>query len=228
MNKLDHLQTIGVGDGHANKPPSSEPVTEVMHDPGFDAEQLPELWQQITGPHGIVGIGHLARWRLGVEAMYRRCGTFPQYAKIAAVLAGLPPLAWHNPKTEPRLGDMLGRATPEQLLQALIFENQWPRGSWRASELILTEAAVEQLTGPVVEQLPWHRWILVWGSYPPVDSGDIALLSHISEHIQKHLLGGDKHTWEMFLEIVEEGTPIGETAELVVAINQQHRPSLSV
>ena len=219
-----------------------ETITETMQHPAFTPEQLPELWQQIETDRqqGIVPDNTRNRWNNGIEAMYRRCETYPQHAKLAVVLSGLPPVTWHNPLPVLHQGhNLLEQATPEQLLQALKHEQTHPEGWWTASNHILTRATTEQLTGPVIEQLQWEDGILDWATTPKntaathnpardparplarIQQRETALRSrcrHIVEHIQQHLLAEDSNAWNIFLGIVEPETIIGDTAELAHAI----------
>ena len=162
--------------------------------------------------------------------MYLRCGTYPQHKNVTAVLSEMPWDAWRYTETiDTQAADLARQATPEQLIQAMALDKQRPDGWWDAIGHVLSWATAEQLTVPVIEQLRWDDelyYVPMLGTPGNEDclyeDGD-PRWRHIVEHIQQRLLGGDKHAWEMFLGIVEEGTPIGEAAELANAVEHQHR-----
>ena len=205
-------------------------ITETMNDPSFTPEQLPALWQQLeetfTGTE-LFGQSRLC-WDAGIETMYRRCETYPQHAAIAAILAGLAPRAWHETGWTVAQGDDLAeRATPEQLLETLTNEQNLSKRWWNASNHITASATVEQLTGPVIEQLPWnHRYLdNKTADKPGIMDYDFEAVrdrrrKHIVEHVQQQLLHGNKHAWETFLGIADNETIIGDTARLAHAIEQ--------
>ena len=205
-------------------------ITEHMQRPWFTPEQLPLLWLQITPTGGTAVDEHRRdRWLKGAAVLYRRCETYPQHTKLAVVLTGLPPAAWYNLSwVGQQADDLLMRATPEQLRQALEHEQQQPCGSWMVASQIMTQAAVEQLTGPVIEQLPWNSQVMAWAAALEAGTPDPGYRArHIVEHIQQRLLGGDMNAWTVFLGIIDEGAPIGEPAELAVAVARQKRPFLN-
>ena len=210
-------------------------LTETMEHPEFTAEQLPELWHQTVGQHdtepGETPLDRLRRdrWKQGIDAMYRRCATYPQYAQLAVILSAMPNSAWRDTgRIIHQSDELLEQATPTQLRQALIYEQQHPEGWWRASDHILASATVEQITGPVVEQLTWHDWFRIYATTPGIRDIDPAFedskwrrVRHIVTHIQQQLCGGNDNTWAVFLGIVDRGTVIGETAELANTVEQQ-------
>ena len=216
-----------------------EVITETMNRPEFGAEQLAELWQQVIGPDGEppanspVSRDRISCWAEGIGVLYRRCETYPEHAKIAVILSGIPYRAWHETGwIVAQARNLLKQATPEQLRQALVHEQQHPGGWWTANGDILAEATVEQLTGPVIEQLGWQDWFrIVYATNPghqhyALDDAKNRRARHIVEHIQQELLEGDKSAWTVFLGIVELGTGIGPAIELANAIEQEHRPCL--
>ena len=210
---------------------SPEKITETMADPAFTPEQLPGLWQQIVEPDKSPYCPD--GWESGIEAMYRRCETYSQYAILTIVLSEIPFMAWHQTDLIiDQADDLRRRATPEQLLQALVFEQQHRGHWWTASDHILDDATAEQLSGPVIEQIPWYDEFAERGTLPEdeIPEDDVighARCRHIVEHIQKRLLGGDSNAWTVFCGIADNGTVIGETAELAATIEQQNRPSRS-
>ena len=229
MNKQDQ------GRGSAGDGMSPEKITEIMADPAFTAEQLPGLWQQIADPYTLAGSSagssadYWDSWRAGVEAMYRRCETYPQHTKIGDILCELPSNARHRPGWAAALADeLLGRATPDQLLQALEHEQQHPMGWWPVSHLIMMQATAEQLTGPVIEQLRWNTYLVDWaaGTETPTDAG-LGRCRHILDYVQQRLLAGSEGAWAVFLGIAESGTLIGEAVELANAIEHKNSPHLN-
>ena len=208
-------------------------MTETMEHPEFNTEQLPELWQQSMG-HGVTGTStYYEFWKDGIEALYRRCETYPQHAQLARTLSGMSDAAWCDTgKIAAQADDLAHQATPTEIQQALVHERQHPESWWKASDHILTWATDEQLTGEVIEQLPWNNHLLDYATTaeqlvatdPAFEQVRSRRRQHIVEHIQQQLLGGNKNAWVIFRGIVEPGHNIGETAELAVAIEQQRRP----
>ena len=238
MNKQNEEETYsGDGDADVDAGPldgeqtkhglTLQTIYETMKHPEFAAEQLPELWQQVADPGGTP-LTRLRRdrWQHGIEAMYLRCETYPQHTKLAGVLNGLPPDAWHTTgwiMTQGR--DLLQQATNGQLLHALAQEQQNPPEQQIASYHILMRAGVEQLTRQIVEQLTWrHSEPAAWAAM--VENGpDDDRRRHIAETIQQQLLEDNDNAWPVFLGIIEPGHTIGDTAALAAAIEQQHHPS---
>ena len=195
-------------------------ITETMEHPEFTPEQLPALWQQAIEPGDMLA-ERVGAWKHGIETMYRRCETYPQYTKIAVILAGIPRGAWHDTGWDvAQAHNLLRRATPEQLQQALEHEQQHPEEQWSVSNHILTWANIEQLTGQVIKQLEWNSGITAWATTPEDGTTGHDRWRHISEHIQQQLLGGNKNAWTVFHGIVGPGTRIGAAAELANAIEQ--------
>ena len=209
-------------------------ITETREHPEFTPEQLPALWQQAAEPGGTP-INRLRRdrWMHGIDAMYRRCETYPQHAKLAAILSGMPNSAWHETGwIVTQADDLAHQATPAQLQQALAHEQQHPEEWWLASDHVFACATVEQLTGQVIEQLAWQDWFLTYATTPGLRTMDYDLegarsrrTRHVVEHIQQRLLEGNNNAWTVFLGIVGRGTVIGTAIELANAIEQQNRPS---
>lgn len=203
-------------------------IAETIENPETAAEKLPEIWRQATDPGGTWQTQLLREqaWNDAVETMFRNAETFPQHAKLAVALAGTPPCVWQATGwiiTQAR--ELLRQATPEQLLQALEYEQQHPQGWWQVRDHVLTWATLEQLTGPVIAQFEWNSNIVAWGTGPEMENSSFrARWQHISETIQQELLNGDTNAWAVFLGIVVPGNNIGDTAALAVAIEQQHRP----
>ena len=203
-------------------------ITDAMEHPEFDAEQLPALWQQAMEPDDIVfeQVGAwnawLGVWNDRIEAMYRRCATYPQHTKISVVLSGMPPNTWHDTGWDAaQAHDLLRQATPAQLRQALEYERQHPKAQWSTSAHIMTWADIEQLTGQIIEQLEWNSVIATRATTPGDEHRRFDRWCHISEHIQQQLLGGDNNAWTVFHGIVEPGTRIGDAVELANTIEQQ-------
>ena len=213
MNKQEqNLGSAGAG-------LSTEMITETIAELSFTPEQLPGLWLQIIGPyHGRLPEGQRTALILGLGALYRRCDTYPQHVHITAVLAGMPSFGWDE---HLRVSHLFQRATPTQLLQALACEQQVRGVRCLVFNHILSWASLKQLTGPVIEQLPWNSQVMAWASGPTA----LGLrCRHIVEHIQQHLLGGNANAWTVFCGIAETGTLIGEAAVLAAAIEQPSRP----
>ena len=223
MTKPEQHQDDGRGDSAAPAETglTVEAITETMKDPAFTPEQLSGLWQRIEAKirAGSDDVECWIQWDAGIEAMYRRCGTYLQHATLAVALSEMPKDAWHETSRIIHQGkDLVEQATPEQLRQALEHEQQRPGKQRTASSYILSAATVDQLTGPVIEQLPWDDLMLIGGrSHSALR--DLARSRHIVEHVQQQLLGGN-NAWTVFLGIVEPGMLIGEAAELANIIEQ--------
>ena len=200
-----------------------ETVTETMTKPEFVAEQLPELWQQ-TGPFVVPEADEWAdAWDAGVDAMFRRCETYPEHAKIRVVLYGMEDDAWYYRTDIADHGDdMLQEADTEQLLQALAHEQQHTPHGGPITDQILMRGTVEHLTGPVIEQLRWVNHF--FGGEVELWDDEEVLRRHIIEHVQQHLLGGNKHAWTVFFGIISEDMLIGGAAKIAHAIETQHQP----
>ena len=207
-------------------------ITETMQHPEFGAEQLPELWQNAVEPYVTYSNWldeRVEAWDAGLAAMFERCETYPQHAKIRAVLAGMPDEAWYYSTGNTNRGDiMLQQASTEQLLEALTYEQQHmntqrhPTPYRAVTEQILLWAAADQLAEPVIDQLAWVDHFL--GGETALPDGGKNRRRRIIGHTQQNLLEGNNHAWTVFLGIVEYGAVIGETAELALAIEHQHRP----
>ena len=205
-----------------------ETIRDMMNRAEYDAEQLPALWQQVTELDDGSGTREQA-WRLGIAAMYRRCETYPQHAKLTAALSGVPAWARHYTiKAARQAHHLLRQAAPTELQQALIYGQQHSESWWQhTSSQILEWAAIEQLTGQILKQAVWNGWLTSWAA-PPRSSRPHGQYRHrwrhIRETIQQELLDGNSNAWNMFLGIIEPGHSIGETAELAKTIEQQNRP----
>ena len=229
MHNLETQDTGGDARNHTTRSMTLRAITETMEQPGCMSEQLPTLWQRAIEP-GNSPSGRAKAWTRGVGAMYRRCETYPQHAKLATVLAGLPPGAQHDDGWFAAQGDdLLRQATPAQIQQALEHDQPPKHGGWQVCDHVMMRATIEQLTGPVISQLRWQDWFLTG---PPAmmfqqnyDSCANQRARHVREHIQQKLLNSSKNAWTVFYGIVEPGNRIGETAVLAVAIEQQHRPN---
>ena len=226
MNKLNQNRG-SAGDGM-----SPETITETMTGPGFTPEHLPELWRHVAAPDTkAVYRDRLTRWKGAVEVLFRRCETYPQSAKLSTVLGVLPYAATSAASRAPNINiKLVQQATPELLLQALACERLHPGSRWSATDHILSWVDIGQLTGPVIEQLPWRNHILLPVTSPT--NGAYAYENvrgskrqHVVEHIKQQMLGGGSNAWIVFQGIVEHGTVIGEAAALAVAIEHQNRPS---
>ena len=203
-------------------------AAETTTQPGFGPEQLPDFWQRIAGTSG-----HKQLWRATVEALYERCETYPQYAALAATLSRMPDDAWYRGDQESVFGGpLVQQATPEQLIEALKHEHR--SKMWKTTHHVLLHANDKQLTGPVIEQLEWDDWFHNVATGQNVDGTDYGYLGKIDwerrvgrivEHIQQRLLRGNQDAWDIFCGVAGPGNPIGETAELALAIEQQNRPS---
>ena len=209
---------------------TAQAIYDNMNRTEFTPEQLPELWQQIT-EDGDIPADRARAWNNGVEAMYRRCETYPQHVKLARTLSGMQYSAWHTPSWDTQqAAELLRRATTAQIQQTLTYEQHHPSGWWSVSKHLLAWSTVGQLTGRIIEQLDWDSRTAAWAATaawatPRTDGGaDRDRWWHIRGHIQQQLLEGDKHAWDVFLGIIEPGHSIGETAELAKAIEQQTRP----
>ena len=230
MNKPE--QDAGVGDDNqANLDTWLQTITETMQNPGFDPEQLPELWQQLTGPDETLQNHQLYEWWAGIYAMYQRCETYTQHSNLAVILSGMPNSAWHYPDwAVNQEQDLFRRATQKQIRQALEYEQQHPGSWWSVGDDVLEWATVEQLTGHVIEQLEWHDWLHDYATDPEQHQAQTTNTGlspsrrrHIVEHVQQQLLKGSDTAWHAFLGLADDGTLIGDTAELVLTI-EQRRP----
>ena len=204
MNKQEnHLDDAG----RTNTDLWLDAITETMAEPGFTPEQLPGLWQRAE-PYTLAGTSagssadYWDSWRAGVEAMYRRCETYPQVAKLTGVLSGMPRAARHHTDWIRNQTDLLVRcATPEQLRQALAYEHQnHPTAPWPIQNHILHQTCAEQLTGPVIEQLHWEARFLVG---VPGDRRWRRNVGHVLGLVQQQLLAGDSNAWDVFCGIAE-------------------------
>ena len=197
-------------------------IWETMKRPECTAEQLPALWQQVMEPGETrLNCDRLDQWLRGIGAMYRRCETYPQHAKIAVVVSGMPNSAWRSDDwIMAQARNLLKQATPEQLQQALACGQQHPTGWWQPSDHILTWAAIEQLTGQILEQIDWNSGMAAEVTTPGDETTGHDRWRHIVEQIQQQLLDGDKNSWTVFHGIVEPGNNIGDSAELAKAIEQ--------
>ena len=199
-----------------------------MADPTFDAEQLAELWARITETgKKMIDSAALRSWNNGIDAMFQRCETYPQYTHLAVTVNRLPYNGWYEtPGESARNNKLLEHATPEQILQALAYEQETPESRWNVTAHVLTHATAEQLTGPVIEQLPWDDRFHDLTTKPDARAVDgDQLRHHAIEHVQQTMLAGDKNAWDMFCGIAAPGTLIGETAEPANAIEQQTGPA---
>ena len=226
--------------------PRLETITATMEDSAFTAEQLPGLWQQIEAA-GLAGGEPVTRalsmddvvwqqieaanradadptrsvWRKGIEAMYRRCDTYPQHTQLAITLAAMPADAWHTPgRAVNHAINLLKQATPEQLIQALEHERQHPDAWWTVHSHLLIQwhVTAEQLTGPVIEQLLWSDRLHEYATTAEPPNTERDAWRRIIEHIQQQLLGGNENAWDVFLDIADPGTPIGDIAAVAAAI----------
>ena len=232
MNKPEQNQNADSGDGCQAEPRlTAKALTKTMGHPSFTAEQLPKLWQQITNADGRLP-REGSRWRSwgdGIEALYSRCETYPQYAAIAGVLSWMPDSAWcETVAVLNQARELLEQATPEQLQQALAHNQEDPGTWWLIYDDVLRYATVEQLTGAVIEQLPWDNRMADWAIIQEAKTTEHdRRRRHIVDQIQQRLLGGNKNAWTVFLGIVETGNRIGETSELAAAVANQttNRPA---
>ena len=223
------------GDNQAKPCLALQKITETMENPGFDPEQLPELWKQLIGPYTPQNHQLYEQWWSGINAMFKRCETYPQYSNLAVILSEMPDSAWHYPDwAVNQAQDLFHQATPEQIRQALKYEQQHPGSWWSVDDDVLEWATVEQLTGHVIEQLTWHDWLHDYATDPEQHQAQttntgLSPMSpsrrrHIVEHVHHQLLGGDDNAWHAFLGLADDGTLIGDTAELVLTI-EQSRPA---
>ena len=230
-------QTVDGSADQAKPEMTLKAIAETMTDPEFVAEQLPGLWQQITETGGApLNSLRQNQWKRGIETMFRRCSTYPQHTKLTAAVFELPPVAWYDAdRAAARGNDLLEKAEPAQIREALTWEQQRPDGRQRASNHIVTWATIEQLTGPVIERLGWQERYLDYATtaeqYQALKPGSTdPRIRHVVEHIQQELLGGNETAWTVFHGIIEPGDIIGGVAELANAIaqtngtKQQQRP----
>ena len=207
---------------------SPEKLIETMTDSGFTPEQLPALWQHYADQDLIpMSRARHDSWHDVIDNVYRRCETYPQHVEIAVVLSELPHSAWRRAGwLGDQINDLLKQAAPEQIQQALRHEQHHPAGWWAASPHILQRATVDQLTGPVIDQLQWEARIALCADDLPDLTMEQRRRRHIVNHIQQRLLGSDSEgAWAVFCGIANDGTRIGDIAELANAIEQQNRPS---
>ena len=235
MNKQnEENNSIGAAGSAAQKQKKPgmtlQTITEALEHPELSAEQLPELWRQAMEPGDMLDERTKA-WNYGIETVYRRCETYPQHTKLAVIVSGMPQSAWRDSGWVIARGNaLLRQATPTQLQQALICEQQHPEGWWWASDHILAFAAVEQITEAVIEQLAWRDWLLTYTADTPQtmhydsEKARQRRARHIVGCVQQRLHGGNDNAWAVFLGIVEHGTVIGPTIELANAVAQQNGP----
>ena len=227
MNKQDEAGN-GSDDGQTKTAMTAQAITDIMKHPEFGPGQLPGLWQLIKGPDGTPQ--HLRdRWDDGIAKMLRRCDTFAQLAETATILSGLTVYAWDtSASVRTRTKTLLEQATHEQLLQALAFQQQHPKNWWRASDQIMRWSTVEQLTGPVIEQLPWDAMCHDYATNPGHRAGyESAIESKMKQqtyrvvkHVEQQLGEGN---WTVFAGIVEPGIIIGHAIALATTIEQNKR-----
>ena len=231
MNKQDQQDVNANSDTGGGQPDTDkrrDTITETAEHPAFTAEQLPALWQQLTEETDATE--RLKAWDRHIDAMYRRCETWPQYAEILVVLAALPLSAWYYTIQIADIGDdLIQQASTEQLQQSLMFEQQHSR-EWRpASRRILSWAGTEQLVGSVITQLAWDNETASAGPIPEYvavgEDDPYHQRRYIVEHIQQEMLDGNDSYWTVFLGIVEPKNRIGGIVELALAIEQQRYPN---
>ena len=201
-------------------------ITDTMENPAFEAEHLPELRQQATGPDRAALTSERRDLRRhGNETMYKRCETYPQHAKLMVVLAGMLPGAWYDAGLlATQAHDLLKQATPEQIREALRHEQQHhPTRQGPVNNHVLTWAGIDQLTGPVIEQLSRNSGMATRATRPSDGTDAVHPVQRINEQIQNQLLDGDNDTGVVFLGIVEPGTRIGAAVELAKTIEPQNR-----
>ena len=228
MNKPEQKTATATTTANVAKPSLTlQEITETMENPGFDPEQLLELWKQLTGPDGkLLNSDRQNRWHNGIGAMYKRCTTYPQHTKLAGILNRLPPDAWYiTGGIMTQAQRLLRRATPAQLLQALNYEQRHHPRRLAVSNQIITCADLIQLTKQIVGQLEWDSRIVAWATWPNHDTSDHDRWRRVSETIQQELLEGDTNAWHVFLGIAESGNTIGDIAELAKTIEHQNRPT---
>ena len=244
MNKQDQQDVNANSDTGGGQPDTDkrrDMITAAMENEGLGPEQLPALWQQLTEETGATELLNvwdrhtgatelLNAWDRHIDAMYRRCDTWPQYAEILVVLAELPLSAWYYTTQIADHGDdLIRQASTEQLQQSLMFEQQHSR-EWReVSKRILSWASTEQLVGPVITQLAWDNETASAGPIPEyvavAEDDYYYRRRYIVEHIQQEMLDGNDSYWSVFLGIVEPKNRIGDIVELALAIEQQRRPN---
>ena len=152
--------------------------------------------------------------------MYRRCETYPQYAKTAIALTAMPGDAWYPPEwATTQAKKLLNQATPEQLLQFLKHAQQHPDEWWTVQDHLLIQRQV------TADQLLWSDTLSEYVTLgyattaKPTSAGRDAYRCSI-EHIRQHLLGGDVNAWDVFLGIAGPGTLIGGIAAVAAAIER--------
>ena len=224
--KLQQKPDSGI---HAKLDEWLQTIAETIQDPEATAELLPELWQH--GEDDDTDLTPLTqiiedRWNGLLETMLLNAETWPQYAKLAGPLSGIPGNGWAAASWE-HGRDLLKQATTEQLQQALQHEQRYPKNQqwWQASDNIKGWTAIEQLTAPVVGQLPWDNRIDDMADTP--NDGTVAhdRWRHINTTIRQGLLDGNDNAWTIFQGIVEPDDTIGAVAELAKAVEHQNRPS---
>ena len=221
-----------------------------MEHHGFDVEQLPEIWQQVNEERRIrnglyesstawnAQLAALRLWDEQVEYLLLRCETYTQYSQLTAILADLPENKRFRTDTHGKA--LVPQATAEQIAVALKNVRQRPEALATMQTLIMEHAVTVQITGPVVQRMAWDGLLPVAavcstrprhkpGNYEAASNYEQTLRAnylqarHVIEIIQNELLGKNSQTWNAFLETVNNGDNIGDTAELAVTIEQQHR-----
>ena len=195
---------------------TAQTIVETVEHPEFRETDLEKLRQQIIADGNWLD----KDWNNGTAVLYLRCETYPQCTKLTAAL--------HN-KGIKHPGEYFGTeqtkatlatATPEQLVQALKQEQQHPGGRAPTDD-ILRYATVEQLTGPVIEQLEWGPR-LAWVAAVDTDANgpEKHRQWHVIDHIRQHLLDGDETAWAAYQQIAVTGHRIGDTVLLVNTVTQ--------
>ena len=214
------------GAGPAETRPTAEKTVDTTEQTSIRTNQLPELWDQTTGPDGsTLNDSHQNRWNDKIETMFQRCETWPQYAELAGTVAGMPRGAWGDwHQRQNQAIELLQQATPGQLIESLQAGQPHPlTGWWSTSMQILTYANYDQLTAVIIEQLPWNHTV-AWAATQMEGTEEREQLRHVVDVIQQTLLENNEHAWEMFLGIVETGYSIGDVCQIVIATENQNRP----
>ena len=238
MNKQKLQQKPDSGDatqgtGQAETVLTTHAIRRAMREPEFTAAQLPGLWQQALEPDKQRQATNQQRltkeragaWLEGINTMFKRCETYPQYTELTGVLDEMPTSAWRDKlRTGTQGRGLLLQATTAQLQQALDHDRQQhPKRRHTASNDILAWAHIEQLTGPIIEQLNWNGGIISWATIPDAGCTVRGRMRHVGEHIQNQLLHGNDNAWTVFLGIVGQGTVIGTAVEIANAVEQSSR-----
>ena len=198
---------------------TAEQIVETVEHPDFLASMLPGLRQQNGLADPRTNEPPYGDWDDDAVALYQCCETYPQCIRLHTALYKIGHIYSGGIFGRETTTAALKNATAEQLLEALKHEQQPPGNRRSATDDTMAAATVEQLTGPVIEQLQWGSRFALAASLNLHGAPDHKH-RHVIDHIQRHLLHGDETAWAAYQQIAVTGQRIGEIAQLVKTVTQ--------